>query len=163
MKTSVVIGLFVGGPVIFYQLWRFITPGLTRKERRYALPFVLLSQVMFASGSRSPTSSSRRGCASCSGWAVTGSTRSCRRRVPVVLPDDLDRVRAGLRAPARADLPRLVGSVVRRTCCAGPGRTPSSLIVVAAAFITPTTDAVTLFFMAGRWCSSTSCPSWRRG
>lgn len=50
MKTSVVIGLFIGGPVIFYQLWRFITPGLTRRERRLALPFVVLSQVMFGVG-----------------------------------------------------------------------------------------------------------------
>jgi sec-independent protein translocase protein TatC len=50
IKTSLVIGLFVGGPVIFYQLWRFITPGLTRRERRYALPFVFLSQVMFSLG-----------------------------------------------------------------------------------------------------------------
>jgi sec-independent protein translocase protein TatC len=50
IKTSLVLGLFVGGPVIFYQLWRFITPGLTDKERRYALPFVLLSQLMFLVG-----------------------------------------------------------------------------------------------------------------
>lgn len=50
LRTSLVIGLFVGGPVIFYQLWRFITPGLTPRERRYALPFVVLSQVMFALG-----------------------------------------------------------------------------------------------------------------
>lgn len=50
IKTSVVIGLFVGGPVIFYQLWRFITPGLTKRERRLSLPFVVLSQVMFAVG-----------------------------------------------------------------------------------------------------------------
>jgi sec-independent protein translocase protein TatC len=50
IKTSLVVGLFVGGPVIFYQLWRFITPGLTSRERRYAMPFVVLSQVMFAVG-----------------------------------------------------------------------------------------------------------------
>jgi sec-independent protein translocase protein TatC len=50
IKTSLVVGLFVGGPVIFYQLWRFITPGLTKRERGYALPFVLLSQVMFGLG-----------------------------------------------------------------------------------------------------------------
>lgn len=50
IRTSLVVGLFLGGPVIFYQLWRFITPGLTSQERRYALPFVLLSQVMFALG-----------------------------------------------------------------------------------------------------------------
>ncbi|MBW3658376.1 MAG: twin-arginine translocase subunit TatC, partial [Actinobacteria bacterium] len=50
IKTSLLVGLFVGGPVIFYQLWRFITPGLTRTEKRYALPFVVLSQVMFALG-----------------------------------------------------------------------------------------------------------------
>ena len=50
IRTALVIGLFVGGPVIFYQLWRFVTPGLTSRERRYALPFVLLSQIMFAFG-----------------------------------------------------------------------------------------------------------------
>ena len=50
IKTAVVIGLFVGGPVIFYQLWRFITPGLTQRERRLSLPFVVLSQIMFGVG-----------------------------------------------------------------------------------------------------------------
>jgi sec-independent protein translocase protein TatC len=50
IRTSLLVGLYLGGPVIFYQLWRFITPGLTPTERRYALPFVVLSQVMFTIG-----------------------------------------------------------------------------------------------------------------
>lgn len=50
IRTALVAGLFLGGPVIFYQLWRFVTPGLTVRERRFALPFVALSQVMFAVG-----------------------------------------------------------------------------------------------------------------
>jgi sec-independent protein translocase protein TatC len=50
MRASFVVGLFLGGPVLFYQLWRFITPGLTSRERRYALPFVILSQIMFGLG-----------------------------------------------------------------------------------------------------------------
>jgi len=50
MRASFVVGLFLGGPVLFHQLWRFIAPGLTRRERRYSLPFVVLSQVMFGLG-----------------------------------------------------------------------------------------------------------------
>lgn len=50
VKTAVVIGLFVAAPVIITQMWRFVTPGLTSRERRYTLPFVVLSQVMFAAG-----------------------------------------------------------------------------------------------------------------
>lgn len=50
IRTALVIGLFVAGPVIFFQLWRFITPGLTRRERRWSLPFVVLSQLMAACG-----------------------------------------------------------------------------------------------------------------
>lgn len=50
VKTSLVIGAFIGGPVIFYQFWRFIAPGLTGREKRYAVPFVLLSQVLFGAG-----------------------------------------------------------------------------------------------------------------
>jgi sec-independent protein translocase protein TatC len=52
--TFIKIGLFVGFllalPVLLYQLWRFITPGLTRRERRMAIPFVLVSLVLFAAG-----------------------------------------------------------------------------------------------------------------
>ena len=50
IRASLMVGLFLGGPVIFYQLWRFITPGLTKRERRFTLPFVVMSQVMFAIG-----------------------------------------------------------------------------------------------------------------
>jgi len=50
MKVALLVGLLLGGPVIFYQLWRFITPGLTQRERRYALPFVVGSQAMFLIG-----------------------------------------------------------------------------------------------------------------
>lgn len=50
IKVAVVVGLVLAGPVIFYQLWRFVTPGLLARERRYALPFVVLSQLMFMGG-----------------------------------------------------------------------------------------------------------------
>jgi sec-independent protein translocase protein TatC len=52
--TFVKIGLFTGFlialPVVLYQLWRFITPGLTHRERRLAVPFVLVSMILFAVG-----------------------------------------------------------------------------------------------------------------
>lgn len=50
IKIALLFGLLAGGPVIFYQLWMFITPGLTTKERRLSLPFVVFSQIMFAAG-----------------------------------------------------------------------------------------------------------------
>ena len=37
-------------PVLLYELWRFVTPGLTKQERRLALPFVLSALVLFALG-----------------------------------------------------------------------------------------------------------------
>ncbi len=43
-------GLFLASPVILWQAWRFVTPGLRAKERRYAVPFVAASIVLFAAG-----------------------------------------------------------------------------------------------------------------
>jgi sec-independent protein translocase protein TatC len=43
-------GLLIASPVILLQLWRFITPGLHRKEKRYAVPFVLVSVTLFFAG-----------------------------------------------------------------------------------------------------------------
>jgi sec-independent protein translocase protein TatC len=50
LKIVVFIGLLVALPVLLYQLWMFIVPGLTKKERRMAIPFVGSSVLLFALG-----------------------------------------------------------------------------------------------------------------
>ncbi len=44
------LGLFIALPIVLYQVWRFIVPGLTQRERRLAIPFVLSSMLLFALG-----------------------------------------------------------------------------------------------------------------
>jgi sec-independent protein translocase protein TatC len=43
-------GAFLASPVILGQLWRFVTPGLQRNEKRYVVPFVAASLVLFSAG-----------------------------------------------------------------------------------------------------------------
>ena len=43
-------GLFVASPFIFHQLWRFIAPGLYKRERSYGIWFAISSAVCFISG-----------------------------------------------------------------------------------------------------------------
>ncbi|HEV3471649.1 MAG TPA: twin-arginine translocase subunit TatC, partial [Actinomycetota bacterium] len=50
LKLTAIVGLSVSSPVWLYQLWAFIVPGLTTRERRYAVPFMLTSVVLFAAG-----------------------------------------------------------------------------------------------------------------
>lgn len=49
-KVAAYSGIFFALPVIFYQLWRFIAPGLYRKEKTYAAVFVGLSTTLFLAG-----------------------------------------------------------------------------------------------------------------
>jgi sec-independent protein translocase protein TatC len=49
-KISVIAGFILALPVVFYQLWRFIAPGLTGKEKRYVVPFVTVSSISFCIG-----------------------------------------------------------------------------------------------------------------
>lgn len=50
MKVAGYGGLFLASPVVLWQLWRFITPGLHPREKRYAVPFVLVSALLFLGG-----------------------------------------------------------------------------------------------------------------
>jgi sec-independent protein translocase protein TatC len=50
VKIGLFSGLLIALPIVLYQLWRFITPGLTRRERRMGIPFVLVSLVLFGAG-----------------------------------------------------------------------------------------------------------------
>ncbi|MFB3739731.1 MAG: twin-arginine translocase subunit TatC [Candidatus Velamenicoccus archaeovorus] len=50
LKVVVFLGLLMALPVVLYQLWAFVVPGLKRGERRMAIPFVASSVVLFALG-----------------------------------------------------------------------------------------------------------------
>ena len=50
LKVVVFLGLFIALPVVLYQLWAFIMPGLTSRERRMAVPFIVSSTLLFALG-----------------------------------------------------------------------------------------------------------------
>jgi sec-independent protein translocase protein TatC len=50
IKIATYGGLFLASPVILWEVWRFITPGLRRNEKRYAVPFIGASIILFAAG-----------------------------------------------------------------------------------------------------------------
>ncbi|HEY1443348.1 MAG TPA: twin-arginine translocase subunit TatC [Acidimicrobiales bacterium] len=50
VKIALFGGLVLASPVILFQLWRFVTPGLKAGERKYAIPFVLSSFALFLAG-----------------------------------------------------------------------------------------------------------------
>jgi len=50
IKIATYGGLFMASPVILWEIWRFITPGLRRNERRYAVSFVAASILLFSAG-----------------------------------------------------------------------------------------------------------------
>ncbi len=43
-------GLMIASPVVLWELWRFITPGLHKQEKRYAIPFIAASTLLFFFG-----------------------------------------------------------------------------------------------------------------
>jgi sec-independent protein translocase protein TatC len=50
VRISVFGGLLLSFPVISYQLWRFVAPGLYRQEKRAFLPFIIASPLLFLAG-----------------------------------------------------------------------------------------------------------------
>jgi sec-independent protein translocase protein TatC len=49
-KLPLVCSLFIASPWVLYQVWAFISPGLYRRERRWAVPFILTSAGLFIGG-----------------------------------------------------------------------------------------------------------------
>jgi sec-independent protein translocase protein TatC len=50
MKVAFFAGIFLASPVILLQLWLFIAPGLYKKERSYAAPFIIFATLFFIVG-----------------------------------------------------------------------------------------------------------------
>lgn len=50
MKVAITVGLFISAPVILAQVWAFVSPGLTARERRYGFGFIWWGSVSFLTG-----------------------------------------------------------------------------------------------------------------
>lgn len=50
IKVAVAAGVLFSCPVVFYQIWRFIAPGLTGSEKKWLLPFVAIATLFFLGG-----------------------------------------------------------------------------------------------------------------
>jgi sec-independent protein translocase protein TatC len=49
-KLSIYVALFAAMPYVLYQLWAFVAPGLYRKEKKFAVPLLVSSIVLFYTG-----------------------------------------------------------------------------------------------------------------
>ena len=50
IKVALAAGALSSCPVVFYQIWRFIAPGLASREKKWVLPFVLCATLFFIGG-----------------------------------------------------------------------------------------------------------------
>ncbi len=51
LKVALMAGIILATPVLFYEFWMFVSPGLYRNEKKYILPIILLSVIFFMAGS----------------------------------------------------------------------------------------------------------------
>jgi len=50
MKVGLIAGVFLSAPMILWQVWSFVSPGLHEHEKKYALPFVIIGSLLFLGG-----------------------------------------------------------------------------------------------------------------
>ncbi|MEA2625696.1 MAG: sec-independent protein translocase protein TatC [Candidatus Binatota bacterium] len=50
LKVAVIAGVFLASPVVLFQIWRFVEPGLHESEKKYVKPFVFFGTLFFVSG-----------------------------------------------------------------------------------------------------------------
>lgn len=150
LKVAALVGLLIAMPVVLYQLWMFVAPGLKREEKRFAIPFVLFASVFFLGG------------AAFSHYMVfpwawqffAGFTTDYMQFMPRIQPVFSMYVRMMLALGIVFQLPTLVfflarvGVVTARFLVRNT-KYAILVIFIIAAIITPTADPVTQSLVAG--------------
>lgn len=148
-KVTAFSGFLLALPVILYQFWRFVTPGLYPKEKRYALPFVLTSLILFAAGIAFAFASLPQAIRLLTGFAPEGAL--------ILLPRAADYLSfvllLVLAFGITFEMPILllslmIAGVITSGTLRRGRRYAWMAIVVLAAVITPTQDPLTMSIMA---------------
>src|SRR4051795_13675770 len=152
LKVAFIAGIVLSAPFWLFQIWRFITPGLKRHERRYGLSFVFASSGLFDLGAVLAYYSLQ------AGLALLISLAGNNVAVALTAQDYLGFVVSVLLAfgvsfevPLLAVALNLVG-VLSYAALKKSRRWIFFLTIVFAAFITPTQDPFTMLLMALPMC-----------
>ena len=148
VRVSAYVGLLVAMPVILWQLWRFVAPGLYKNEKRYALVFVGSGTVLFAAGAAVAYISLPKGLEWLGNVAghqfLTGYSAS--KYLQLILYMMLI-FGAAFQFPILAITAQAMGLVQARTLFR-QWRYGIVIIAVIAALITPSSDPVSMFALA---------------
>jgi sec-independent protein translocase protein TatC len=148
VRVSSYLGLLVAMPVILWQLWRFVAPGLYKNEKRYALVFVGAGSVLFAGGAivayyTLPVALQWLGNVAGSGF-VTGYSASKYLRLILYM---MLIYGAAFQFPIILITAQGVG-LVRPQTLFRQWRYGLVVIAILAALITPSSDPFSMFFLA---------------
>ena len=141
-------GIIVALPVILWQVWRFIVPALHKKEKRYAVPFVLSSMVLFAIGSWFAYITLDKGLEWLIAWSGSDVQQAFQINKYVALVALMVAAfGVGFEFPVLLVFLQLAGAVRPRQLIQG-WRIAIVVIIVLAAVITPSGDPITLLLLA---------------
>lgn len=142
-------GIIMALPVILWQIWRFVVPALEAKEKRYAIPFVLSSVVLFAAGGVLAYFTIGRALEFLIAWSGEEVNQAFAIDKYVGLFGlMIFAFGIGFLLPVLLVFLQLVNVVTPKTLLAG-WRYAIVAIFVLAAVITPSGDPITLMMLAG--------------
>jgi sec-independent protein translocase protein TatC len=153
MKLPLLCSVFMASPWILYQIWAFVAPGLYKKERRFAAPFVIISAGLFITGGAfAYFVAFRYGLTFLLGIGYTGAGGTVRPTISMVEYFDIF-VNVMLGIGVVFELPVLIFFLTFLRI-ATPGFLLSNsryailIIVIVAAIVTPTPDVFNLMLFA---------------
>jgi sec-independent protein translocase protein TatC len=147
-RVAAILGLVLALPVVLWQIWRFITPGLHPHEKRYAVPFVACSLVLFGCGATIAWLTWPKALEFLIGFSggeiSAGFTPSKYVNIVLLMVVAFG---AAFQFPVLLTFLQLAGVMTFRQL-ASARRYAIVIIVVVAAVITPSGDPISLFAMA---------------
>lgn len=148
LRISTWGGVVLSLPVVMWQIWRFVVPALESKEKKYAVPFIVSSSVLFALGCWLGYWTLDKALEFLISWAGTDITEAYRINDYVTLVTLMMLAfGVGFLSPVLIVFLQLVGAVSPRTLLR-QWRFAVMGIFVLAAVITPSGDPVTLLALA---------------
>lgn len=148
LKISLYGGLILALPVVLWQIWRFVVPALHAKEKRYAIPFVLSSVLLFVIGGFFAYFTLDKGLE----WLISWSGEDVQQAFQIskyvsFVGLMIAAFGIGFEFPVLLVFLQLVGVLKPRQLIEG-WRVAILVIVVIAAVITPSGDPITLMLLA---------------